>query len=561
MLSEIALELAQAGIRFVGPERIKRHSGEPAVLLAYVRLFGSPATARPEDVDAVFRVPNRYLPDKAEDNVASALRSGSTFADAIGRLRVREAWRKDKLADAGRLFDELAGITDAAKFLHRLRTDGGLDRHYADAEQINPTDKSAIDTLAHAEDAAAGMTVAEYAAALDYEATIIEQHFDKKGIELSTIHGAKGRQWPLVILAATQEGELPHARSVSDADEPEGELEGERRLAYVAFTRASERLVLLHDGDRPSRFIAEAALQVSRPVVTDSPAAMPGGTSAVPSTRSMAPVRPDPARAGSVVRQAEWPGPTSGRQPPSSSPLPAAEQAARIAPARSPDGSIPCSMPGCDGFVGTDFVQEYRGGFAGLCPKFELHDALARRAENEAAWLELKRLGDEARRRWRAATYGDDDVQACSLPGCAGIVNPDYLLLLDDGIGGLCGQRAVHEALARRDPTVAAELRRLLEMQRTERLGFSPPGFDLKEELLADGGIPCSIPGCDGIVARRYVKTSPEGPVGVCGIAAAHVRLAETDPVARAVLDRLGGPRRGPLVHANNADDLDDLPS
>ena len=69
-----------------------------------------------------------------------------------------------------------------------------------------------------------------------------------------------------------------------------------------------------------------------------------------------------------------------------------------------------------------------------------------------------------------------------------------------------------------------------------------------------------SSPGCDGIVARRYVKTSPDGPVGVCGIAAAHVRLAETDPFARAELARLGSPRISPLAYGSDTDDLDELP-
>ena len=76
VLSEVALGLAQAGIRFFGPERIKRQTGEPAVLLAYVRLLGSPLQARPQDVISAFRVPNRYLPDGAEDSLASGLRSG-----------------------------------------------------------------------------------------------------------------------------------------------------------------------------------------------------------------------------------------------------------------------------------------------------------------------------------------------------------------------------------------------------------------------------------------------------------------------------------------------------
>ena len=151
VLSEIALGLAQAGIRFFGPERIKRQSGEPAVLLAYVRLFGAPGSARPEDVDRVFRVPNRYLPDDAEINLASGLRSASV-RQRDRRLRVREPWRSDKLAEAGALFDR-PSHHGRVRVDPRLRTDGGLDRHYADAEQLNPTDKCAIDTLAHAEEA------------------------------------------------------------------------------------------------------------------------------------------------------------------------------------------------------------------------------------------------------------------------------------------------------------------------------------------------------------------------------------------------------------------------
>jgi DNA helicase-2/ATP-dependent DNA helicase PcrA len=260
VLSEIAVGLAQAGIGFHGPERIKRQSGEPAVLLSYLRLLGAPLLARPEDVEQVFRVPNRYLPDDAEDSVASALRAGKTFAAAVGRLRVREEWRLQALAKAADLFDSMAEETEAVLLISRLRVEGGLDRHFADAEQLNQTDRSAVDGLAHAEATAAGMTVTEFAGVLDYQSTIIERHFDPKGIELATIHGAKGRQWPTVILAAAQEGELPHARSLDDANDPFGAIEGERRLAYVAFTRARDELVLMYNGDSPSRFIDEAAL-------------------------------------------------------------------------------------------------------------------------------------------------------------------------------------------------------------------------------------------------------------------------------------------------------------
>jgi DNA helicase II / ATP-dependent DNA helicase PcrA len=489
VLSEIALGLAQSGTRFFGPERIKRRTGEPAVVLAYLRLLGSPSQARAEDVDQIFRVPNRYLPDDAEVNVASALRSGISFSAALKRLRIREQWREARLAEAGTLFDELATIGAASELIHRLRTDGGLDRHYADAEQLNPTDRSAVDTLAHAEETASGMAVREYAEALDYEANIIEQHFDSKGIELATIHGAKGRQWPTVILVGAEESELPHARSLSAADDPDGELEGERRLAYVAFTRASERLVLLFDLDRPSRFIAEAALLVEM--------------EPVPSLTPLPPPAPTPrkrrSRAASAVltaRRTKAPGPpasaTGHRAAPiadtSSDQVTALDdedpfgllegEAFRLAPVerivsltRAADGSIPCSMPNCWGWVGEAFVIETPDGLAGLCPRFEVHEKLvAGDRALEGVWIDLQQLNRPTLRRWRSDKYGNTgDEVVCGLPGCGGIVREAYILEVDGQMVGLCPDRTLHDALARRDTKVAAELRRLLQERRMHR--------------------------------------------------------------------------------------------
>ncbi|MDR9440867.1 MAG: ATP-dependent helicase, partial [Halomonas sp.] len=79
------------------------------------------------------------------------------------------------------------------------------------------------------------------------------------GVLISTVHGAKGLEWPLVLVAGVNEEDFPHY--TRDNPLTPGRLEEERRLFYVAITRARERLVLLHDGGdhRPSRFIAESA--------------------------------------------------------------------------------------------------------------------------------------------------------------------------------------------------------------------------------------------------------------------------------------------------------------
>jgi len=58
-------------------------------------------------------------------------------------------------------------------------------------------------------------------------------------VTLATIHGSKGLEWPYVILAGCNEGILPSDRAVRS-----GDIEEERRLAYVAITRARDALTL-----------------------------------------------------------------------------------------------------------------------------------------------------------------------------------------------------------------------------------------------------------------------------------------------------------------------------
>jgi DNA helicase-2/ATP-dependent DNA helicase PcrA len=81
---------------------------------------------------------------------------------------------------------------------------------------------------------------------------------------LSTIHQAKGLEWPIVFVLWLAEGRFPTAQSLRTATE----LEEERRLFYVATTRAADELYMLYptieegrDGPskilRPSRFVAE----------------------------------------------------------------------------------------------------------------------------------------------------------------------------------------------------------------------------------------------------------------------------------------------------------------
>ncbi|WP_025650815.1 MULTISPECIES: ATP-dependent helicase [unclassified Psychrobacter] len=85
---------------------------------------------------------------------------------------------------------------------------------------------------------------------------------DKDKVTISTIHSAKGLEWPVVFVNSLVDGITPHHRSLDDFEE----LEEERKLFYVACSRAKTRLYLTapdyfasYSGyfDKPSRFIAE----------------------------------------------------------------------------------------------------------------------------------------------------------------------------------------------------------------------------------------------------------------------------------------------------------------
>ncbi len=82
---------------------------------------------------------------------------------------------------------------------------------------------------------------------------------ERDSVTLLTLHASKGLEFPIVFITGTEEGLIPHSRSVDDPDE----LEEERRLFYVGITRAKDRLYLLHVFRR-TRYGDSDVSQVSR---------------------------------------------------------------------------------------------------------------------------------------------------------------------------------------------------------------------------------------------------------------------------------------------------------
>ncbi|WP_455356051.1 UvrD-helicase domain-containing protein [Streptomyces sp. SYSU K217416] len=138
-----------------------------------------------------------------------------------------------------------------------------------------------FDTAARAEERTGGRGALNLLAELDAEDiaadTLSKRVARHDAVRLMTAHRAKGLQWRLVVVAGVQEGLWPDLRrrgSLLEADRigrdglaepltPGALLAEERRLFYVAATRARERLVVTavkapaDDGDQPSRFLTE----------------------------------------------------------------------------------------------------------------------------------------------------------------------------------------------------------------------------------------------------------------------------------------------------------------
>jgi len=89
-------------------------------------------------------------------------------------------------------------------------------------------------------------------------ARLAELRRDDARLSLATAHSTKGAEYDHVAVVGMEDGRFPSGRAISEADDPVRALEEERRLGYVAWTRARRTLTLSYDPAVASPFLLEA---------------------------------------------------------------------------------------------------------------------------------------------------------------------------------------------------------------------------------------------------------------------------------------------------------------
>jgi DNA helicase II / ATP-dependent DNA helicase PcrA len=212
-------------------------------LLAYLRVIANPSDE--VSLKRVINVPKRGVGDtsigrldawarmhgkayyQAMQDADAAGLNGKAFKGVNELLRLLDGLR-DVEGGPAELID---AVLDRTGYRNELEAEGGIE---AQGRLDNLT--SLIGEARQHE------TLQSFLETTSLSADSDEIPDDETQVTLMTLHTAKGLEFPVVFLVGMEDGVFPHVRSLGEP----GELEEERRLAYVGITRARERLYLTH---------------------------------------------------------------------------------------------------------------------------------------------------------------------------------------------------------------------------------------------------------------------------------------------------------------------------
>jgi len=220
-------------------------------LTAYLRLILNPR----DDIclRRILNVPRRGIGAVTETKLADAAgRAGLSIGEflvdreAVAAIVPRAAQTLASFQELLEGFREELAKTPLQQFVLRVLQDTGLQEQYvregteeAQARIENLGEYlSAVEQYARA--AAESATLEGFLEQVALVSDLDQADLAGDAVTLMTVHSAKGLEFPVVFLAGMEEGIFPHSRAIGEADQ----VEEERRLCYVAITRAMRRLYI-----------------------------------------------------------------------------------------------------------------------------------------------------------------------------------------------------------------------------------------------------------------------------------------------------------------------------
>lgn len=241
-------------------------------LLAYMRV-----ALNPRDVESMLRiinVPSRGIGDTSIANMLALAKSrGENLHDIVLDIDLRDELPSALRRKVGAFRDLLSDLIQNAnvlapdEYIRYVLERAGFDKYYDKSDDEDHAKLQNIDEFiasAHefyVENCGATMQEFVQSVSLVSDTDAID---DTDYVTISTVHMAKGLEFPVVFVVGLEEDLFPSSRAIRE----EGGLEEERRIMYVAITRAKERLYLTSAGTRfrynevktnlPSRFLRDA---------------------------------------------------------------------------------------------------------------------------------------------------------------------------------------------------------------------------------------------------------------------------------------------------------------
>ena len=260
-------------------------------VVAYLRLITNPMAD--SALERVVNVPARGIGDTTVDRLRAAARASSTGMYEACKLAARGdvsglgAAARKKLQGFVELVDGLVAVIEqgasVAETIIQVVDRSGM-RAKLEAEDSSES-RDRLDNLAELvtiasdfdDESEQPQSVDAFLERIALSAPA-DQSAGNDAVTLMTVHVAKGLEWPIVFITGLEDGLFPSLREREGQSE-DTQLEEERRLAYVAITRARFKLVLTHARTRrvwgeirlqgPSRFLddlpASSLAQPARP--------------------------------------------------------------------------------------------------------------------------------------------------------------------------------------------------------------------------------------------------------------------------------------------------------